>query len=130
MAIADGKVIIQIDADSKGFEADLNKVTVSANELGTKALKGLAAGVTAATAAFTAGTAAAIAAGFAYQTAFAQTMTIMDQSVVSAGDMSDAIIDLSNDTGAAATSLSESVYNAISATGDTANAVSLVARFL
>lgn len=127
MAIADGKVIIQIDADSKGFEADLNKVTVSANELGTKALKGLAAGVTAATAAFTAGTAAAIAAGSAYQTAFAQTMTIMDQSVVSAGDMSDAIIDLSNDTGAAATSLSESVYNAISATGDTANAVSLVA---
>lgn len=127
MAIADGKVIIQIDADSKGFEADLNKVTVSANELGTKALKGLAAGVTAATAAFTAGAAAAIAAGSAYQTAFAQTMTIMDQSVVSAGDMSDAIIDLSNDTGAAATSLSESVYNAISATGDTANAVSLVA---
>lgn len=127
MAIADGKVIIQIDADSKGFETDLNKVTVSANELGTKALKGLAAGVTAATAAFTAGTAAAIAAGSAYQTAFAQTMTIMDQNVVSAGDMSDAIIDLSNDTGAAATSLSESVYNAISATGDTANAVSLVA---
>ena len=127
MAIADGKVIIQIDADSKGFEADLNKVTVSANELGTKALKGLAAGVTAATAAFTAGTAAAIAAGSAYQTAFAQTMTIMDQSVVSAGDMSDAIIDLSNDTGTAATALSESVYNAISATGDTANAVSLVA---
>lgn len=127
MAIADGKVIIQIDADSKGFDTDLNKVTVSANELGTKALKGLAAGVTAATAAFTAGTAAAIAAGSAYQTAFAQTMTIMDQSVVSAGDMSDAIIDLSNDTGAAATSLSESVYNAISATGDTANAVSLVA---
>ena len=127
MAIADGKVIIQIDADSKGFETDLNKVTVSANELGTKALKGLAAGVTAATAAFTAGTAAAIAAGSAYQTAFAQTMTIMDQSVVSAGDMSDAIIDLSNDTGTAATALSESVYNAISATGDTANAVSLVA---
>lgn len=127
MAIADGKVIIQIDADSKGFEADLNKVTVSANELGTKALKGLAAGVTAATAAFTAGAAAAIAAGSAYQTAFAQTMTIMDQNVVSAGDMSDAIIDLSNDTGTAATALSESVYNAISATGDTANAVSLVA---
>lgn len=127
MAIADGKVIIQIDADSKGFETDLNKVTVSANELGTKALKGLAAGVTAATATFTAGAAAAIAAGSAYQTAFAQTMTIMDQNVVSAGDMSDAIIDLSNDTGAAATSLSESVYNAISATGDTANAVSLVA---
>lgn len=127
MAIADGKVVIQIDADSKGFETDLNKVTISANELGTQALKGLAAGVTAATAAFTAGTAAAIAAGSAYETAFAQTMTIMDQSVVSAGDMSDAIIDLSNDTGTAATALSESVYNAISATGDTANAVSLVA---
>ena len=127
MAIADGKVIIQIDADSKGFETDLNKVTVSANELGTKALKGLAAGVTAATAAFTAGAAAAIAAGSAYETAFAQTMTIMDQNLVSAGDMSDAIIDLSNDTGTAATDLSESVYNAISATGDTANAVSLVA---
>ena len=27
MAIADGKVIIQIDADSKGFEADLNNAS-------------------------------------------------------------------------------------------------------
>lgn len=127
MALADGKVVIKIDADSKGFETDLNKVEVSANELSTKALKGLAAGTAAVATAFVASATAAAMAGSAYETAFAQTMTIMDQNVVSAEDMSAAIIDLSNDTGTAATQLSDSVYNAISATGDTANAVSLVA---
>lgn len=127
MALADGKVVIKIDADSKGFETDLNKVKVSANELSTKALKGLAAGTAAVATAFVTSATAAAMAGSAYETAFAQTMTIMDQNVVSAEDMSAAIIDLSNDTGTAATQLSDSVYNAISATGDTANAVSLVA---
>ena len=127
MALADGKVVIKIDADSKGFETDLNKVEVSANELSTKALKGLAAGTAAVATAFVASATAAAMAGSAYETAFAQTMTIMDQNVVSAEDMSAAIIALSNDTGTAATQLSDSVYNAISATGDTANAVSLVA---
>lgn len=67
------------------------------------------------------------AVGSEYQTAFAQVQTIMDQTAVSTDVMSDAIVNLSNETGVAAEELAGSVYNAISATGDTANAVSLVA---
>ena len=138
--MADGKVVIEIDAETSGFEASLNKVKgtatdaagattdyAKANENATKALKLVVGAASAVATALGAGVTAAVTAGSAYETAFAKTMTIMDQAVVSAGDMSDAILDLSNKTGTAATELSDSVYNAISATGDTANAVSLVA---
>lgn len=121
--IADGKVIIEIDAESKGFERELDSVEKQA----AKVFKLTAAAVTAVSSALAAGTAAAVAAGSAYEAAFAKTETIMDTNVMSAQAMSAAIIDLSNDTGEAATNLSEGVYNAISATGDTANAVALVA---
>lgn len=138
--MADGKVVIEIDAETSGFETSLNKVKgtatdaagattdyAKANENATKALKLVVGAASAVATALGAGVTAAVTAGSAYETAFAKTMTIMDQAVVSAGDMSDAILDLSNKTGTAATELSDSVYNAISATGDTANAVSLVA---
>ena len=159
--MADGKVVIEIDAESSGFEASLKQVKgtataaagaiqketeaaganadaaksgasatadyAKANENATKALNLVVTAATAVATVLGAGITAAVAAGSAYETAFAQTMTIIDQNVVSAEDMSAAIIKLSNDTGTAATALSESVYNAISATGDTANAVSLVA---
>ena len=98
-----------------------------AKEMATKAIKTVVKAAAALGSAMAAGAAAAIAAGSAYETAFAKTETIMDTNVVSAQAMSAAIIDLSNDTGAAARELSGSVYDAISATGDTAHAVSLVA---
>ena len=125
--IADGKVIIEIDGDDKGFASKLQGVDKSASELASGALKELVKGVAVVGSAMSAGAAAAVAAGSAYETAFAKTATIMDTSVVSAQAMSAAIIDLSNDTGTAAKELSNSVYDAISATGDTAHAVSLVA---
>ena len=68
----------------------------------------------------------AIAIGSEYETAFAKVQTIMDKTQASSEDMSSAIKALSNETGIAAAELSGSVYDAISATGDTANAVSLV----
>ena len=68
----------------------------------------------------------AIAIGSEYETAFAKVQTIMDKTQTSSEDMSSAIKALSNETGIAAAELSGSVYDAISATGDTANAVSLV----
>ena len=71
---------------------------------------------------------AAISAGSEYESAFAQVETIMDSSVVSTEDMSNAIQDLSSSMGISASELSNTVYNAISATGDTANAVSLAGQ--
>ena len=68
----------------------------------------------------------AIAIGSEYETAFAKVQTIMDKTQTSSEEMSSAIKALSNETGIAAAELSGSVYDAISATGDTANAVSLV----
>lgn len=68
----------------------------------------------------------AIAIGSEYETAFAKVQTIMDETQASSESVSSAIKALSSETGVAAAELSDSVYNAISATGDTANAVSLV----
>ncbi len=68
----------------------------------------------------------AIEIGSEYETAFAKVQTIMDKTQTSSEEMSSAIKALSNETGIAAAELSGSVYDAISATGDTANAVSLV----
>lgn len=68
----------------------------------------------------------AVEIGSEYETAFAKVQTIMGKTQTSSEEMSSAIKALSNETGIAAAELSGSVYDAISATGDTANAVSLV----
>lgn len=64
--------------------------------------------------------------GSAFESSFAQVETIMDTSQMSVEDMKGAIKGLSSEMGVSVSSLSGTVYNAISATGDTANAVSLV----
>lgn len=71
---------------------------------------------------------AAISAGSEWESSFAQVQTIMDTSQMSTEDMSSAIQNLSNEMGISATELSSTVYNAISATGDTANSVELAAQ--
>lgn len=115
------------ESDSTEKNTKSTEANTKAKELATKAIKAVVAAAAALGTAMAAGATAAVAAGSAYETAFAKTATIMDTNVVSAEAMSAAIIDLSNETGAAAKELSGSVYDAISATGDTANAVSLVA---
>lgn len=69
-----------------------------------------------------------VTAGAEAETALAKVNTIMDTSVVNVGDMNDAIVKLSSEMGVSVTELSDTVYNAISATGDTANAVSLAEK--
>lgn len=95
-------------------------------------LKGIGTGILAAAGAATTAVAAiggaAIRAGAEYESAFAQVRTIMDTSQMSAEDMSSSIKSLSSEMGIAASELSGTVYNAISATGDTANAVSLAGQ--
>lgn len=64
--------------------------------------------------------------GTAYNTSFAKVGTIMNTAVMSTGEMSSAILNLSQTTGVAATEISESVYSAISGGVSTADAVSAV----
>lgn len=61
-----------------------------------------------------------------FENAMAKVGTIADASVVPLEVLESAIIGLSNETGVASSSIAESVYNVISATGDTAGAVDLV----
>ena len=145
---ADGSIRIEIQGDAKNIEQALNQLNNQLNQTqstaedassglgkidssGTKAASGgLKAIATAAAAAYTSVAALATAAvkiGSEYETGMAQVATIMDTSVMSYDEMSSEIMALSNQTGQASTDLAESVYNAISATGDTANAVQLAA---
>ncbi len=95
-------------------------------------LKGIGAGIlaaaTAATTAVAAIGGAAVKSGMEYESAFAQVQTIMDTAQMSTEDMSASIKSLSSEMGISALELSETVYNAISATGDTANAVNLAGQ--
>lgn len=61
-----------------------------------------------------------------FETAMAKVGTIADTTQVPIGDLEKSIINLSDNTGIAATELADSVYNAISAGQDTASAVSFV----
>lgn len=63
-----------------------------------------------------------------FETSLAKLSTIADTSSVSMDALSSELLDLSNDTGVAASSLTESAYQAISASVDTASAVDFVAQ--
>lgn len=76
--------------------------------------------VTAGTAAFTFST--------KFESAMAKVSTIADATQKPIGDIKTEIVDLSNETGAAATDIAEAVYQAISAGVDTADAVEFVAQ--
>lgn len=70
----------------------------------------------------------AVTAGMEWETSFAQVQTIMDTTQMSTEDMSSAIQKLSSEMGISANELAGTVYNAISATGDTANSVALASQ--
>ena len=61
-----------------------------------------------------------------FETAMAKVQTIADTTTVPIDELQQSILDLSDETGVAATDIAESVYNAISAGQDTADAVSYV----
>ena len=75
----------------------------------------------------TAGT-AAFAFSTKFESAMAKVSTIADATQKPIGDIKTEIIDLSNETGAAATDIAEATYQAISAGIDTSSAVSFVAQ--
>ena len=61
-----------------------------------------------------------------FETAMAKVQTIADTTTVPIDELQQSILDLSDETGVAATDIAEAVYNAISAGQDTADAVSYV----
>lgn len=61
-----------------------------------------------------------------FEDSIAKVSTIMDTGQMSVGEMEDAIVSLSNETGIAAGDIADNVYNAISAGQQTADAVNFV----
>lgn len=151
---ADGSVIIEIKGDYDEFLADLEKALKKSREkskksndplekqrksiqltvkelqnldsVASKALNGIIKGFAAVATASAGALVAVSKIGTEFESSFAQVETIMDTSQMSVEDMRSSIQDLSSEMGVSASELSGAVYNAISATGDTANAVSLV----
>ena len=124
-----GDLKIKLGLDDKELEKDLKGLKDKASSAVTgigKVAGATAKGVAAVSAAISAAGVAVMKVGGDFETAFAQVQTIMNPTQKSMEDMKNEILDLSAATGIAATDLSASVYNAISATGDTANAVKLV----
>ena len=126
---AKGQVEVKIGADDSDLEKALKGVKGKAESTIGKIGK-VATGATKAIAAISGAVVAAggfiAKMGMDFESAFAQVQTIMDPTEKSIEDMKTEILALSEATGVAASELSGSVYNAISATGDTANAVTLV----
>lgn len=148
---ADGSVTIEINGDYQEFLSDLDKAAGKAasrakksfsgiqknaqlttkdyqklNSVATTALNGIVKALAAVATASAGALVAVSKIGIEFESAFAQVETIMDTSQMSVEDMRSSIQNLSSEMGISASELSGAVYNAISATGDTANAVSLV----
>lgn len=70
--------------------------------------------------------AAAVKSAAEFEDAMAKVQTIADTTSVPMEDLENSILDLSDETGIAASDIAEAVYNAISAGQDTANAVGFV----
>ncbi len=125
MAVEVFSLYSKLGLDSSSFEKGLETAEKGFHALGNLA-KTTSIAITAVSGAISAVAGKSIQASTEYETAFAKVKTIMDDTQVSAEDMSSAILDLSSKMGIASSDISDTVYNAISATGDTANAVSLV----
>lgn len=114
----------QIQALGQDMQAAGQKVEAAGKKM-TSAGKTLSKTVTAPIAAVGA---ASVKMAADFETAMAKVSSIADETEVSYDDMRKAILDLSNETGVAATDIAENVYQAISAGQDTAQAVNFVQK--
>lgn len=141
--MADGRVIIEAILDTanvsknvKSLGSQLNGVSwknIAAGDEKAQALsKAFKGAGTACTMSFTApivaGGTAFAKMGMDFDDAMAKVSTIADTSQVPMGDLRSAILDLSDDTGIAASDIADNVYNAISAGQSTGDAVSFVSN--
>ena len=129
---ADGSVIISIDADGKLAIKELDNAGEKIDSLGEKSEKAnkgmteLAAGATAVSVALIAVGKEVVEASTKFEAAYARTQTIMDEAEVSVRDMRRDVLQLSQDSAMAATDVSDAVYNAISGSVSTKDAVDFV----
>lgn len=129
---ADGAVVIQIDADGKLAIKELKDTDKEIDNIGKsvkEAQKGastMAKGYAAVATAMTAAGVAAVNVSSQFDAAFAKTQTIMDETEVAVEDMREEVLALSDDSGMAAMNVSEAVYQAISGSVATADAVAFV----
>lgn len=123
----------KITLDTSGYESGLNSAESRISSFGSKLSSGLKTVATVGVAAV--GAAAAGVVSFAksgveaattFESSFAQLNTIMDTTQMNADDMKTGLMELSSEMGVSASELAETTYNAISATGDTAGALSIV----
>lgn len=132
----DGTVTIKINVDGKEVSLELDKIddkieatgkTASGVTEGTERdLKAMGVALAAITTSLVAAGLKAYELSTQFSAAFAKTQTIMDTNVMAAGEMRSAILDLSRDSAMAAGDVSEAVYQAISGSVDTADAVQFV----
>ena len=116
----------ELDAAAKAAADErFNKLTTNLHNAST-ALDNASKALAPVSAAAGAALGASIKLASDFETSMAKVSTIADESVMSIGDMSSAVVDMSNETGIAATDIAESVYSAISAGQDTADAVQFV----
>ena len=108
---ADGSVVIEITGDDKEFKTSLN----SLGDVALGALKGVATAVTAAATAIAGLATAAAKVGSEFETSLAGTSTMFGDVEVDTDGLTTKILDLSNASGLAATDISNSLYNALSA---------------
>ncbi len=126
---ADGRVIIDINGNSKPFLQALNSAKSVASGTANAICAGFKAvgtAVTAASGAITALGGLAVNVGKSYENSVNKVASIADTTVVSIDELSSRVKEMSLDTGMAAEELNEALYQTISATGDTANALDLV----
>ncbi len=119
--MADGTIKIATDLSTEGFKNGLTKL----GSIAKTGLSAVTASITAVGAALGAAGGYAVSTGSQFETAFAQVQTIMDDTEMSCDAMKSGLKSLSTDLGVSFTELSETAYNAISATGDTAGALNL-----
>lgn len=139
--MADGRVIIEALLDTTNVTRNvanlgrqLNGISWKNLAAGDEKARALAAAFTgvgvAATAKLTlpilAAGAGALKMGSDFEDAMAKVSTIADTTEVPMGDLREAILKLSDDTGVAATDIADNVYNAISAGQKTGDAVAFV----
>lgn len=124
---ADGSVTIEVTLDDYKAEKGLHDLEDTSN-----GLEGSMMALNLALAAVSAGLLKAginaVTASTEFESAFAKTQTIMDTNAVSAATMRQEVLALSQTSSMAATDVSEAVYQAISGSVDTADAVAFVAQ--
>lgn len=111
MAQADGHILIDSKLDDSGLKAGFAKL----GDVGKSALKGATAAVASLSAGLIAAGGYALRVGSQFESSLAKTSTLFGGVQVDTDNLKQKIVELSGETGLAASQIGESLYNALSA---------------